>query len=72
MDSFMFGIFTDTSLSIDPRVFGLTLGLVWTRSGNLLAHLQLELITRQRLGGHHQSVAGREIILSQLCARNFG
>lgn len=49
MDSFMFGIFMDTSLSIDLRVFGLTLGLVWTRSGNLLAHLQLEL-TRQRLG----------------------
>lgn len=71
MDSFMFGIFMDTSLSIDLRVFGLTLGLVWTRSGNLLAHLQLEL-TRQRLGGHHQSVAGREIILSQVCARNFG
>lgn len=67
----MFGIFMDTSLSIDLRVFGLTLGLVWTCSGNLLAHPQLEL-TRQRLGGHHQSVAGREIILSQLCARNFG
>lgn len=49
MDSFMFGIFMDTSLSIDLRVFGLTLGLEWTRSGNLLAHLQLEL-TRQRLG----------------------
>lgn len=71
MDSFMFGIFMDTSLSIDLRVFGLTLGLVWTRSGNLLAYLLLEL-TRQRLDGHHQSVAGREIILSQLCARNFG
>lgn len=63
--------FPYTSLSIDLRGFGLTLGLVWTGSGNLLANLQLEL-ARQRLGGQHQAVAGREIIFSRVCARNFG